>query len=192
MKMSVSTRASSEAWKLKPSRRIQRRLPLTTCPRPGISTKNSSATASDQQRPGHLLQVFGAHAEDDGGQHEADQAQHELALEIRERVARFLAGDRDRGRRDHDEAEQHDGGDQRERHRVDVQAAASRTLMRAPAPRRRTRCRAGRSRETCRGSNRPATAARCRLLARTARRRAPLLPWWRRAPCGRCRRARFR
>jgi hypothetical protein len=45
MKMSVSTRASSEAWKLKPSTRIQRRLPFTTWPRPGISTKNSSATA---------------------------------------------------------------------------------------------------------------------------------------------------
>ena len=42
-------------------------------------------------------------------QHEADQAQHELALEVGERVARFLAGDGDRGRGHHDEPEQHDG-----------------------------------------------------------------------------------
>jgi hypothetical protein len=54
------------------------------------------------------------------------RTQHQLPLEIRECVARLLAGYRDRRRRDHDQSEQHDGRDQRERHRVDVQAASAR------------------------------------------------------------------
>ena len=152
---------------------------------------------NDEQRPGHFLEVFGADAEHSSSQHKADEAQHQLAFEIRKRVAGFLAGDRDRCRRDHDQAQQHDGGHERERDHVEMQAtgAGAHVALLMPSSSftaRRTRCRGARSRGTCRGSSTPGRAAPYRRAARSSRRRGPLLPCCRRAPCRRCRRARSR
>ena len=82
MKMSVSTRASSDAWKLNPSTRIQRRLPFTTWPSPGISTKNSSPTATISSGQADFSRYSVRTQNTMRRQHEADQAQHELALEV--------------------------------------------------------------------------------------------------------------
>ena len=159
-----------------PGKRSQRRTAVDHVAEPGISTSTSSSAGEQQQRQRQLFELAVGMQKASAARSDADQHQQQLALQVRERIAAFAAGDLI-------EAEvtmispsstmaapaaASDRSSRRAAARAPGRLTAMATLAHAAQPLHRvprTLRRGARSRETCRGSRRPATAAPSRRAA---------------------------
>jgi hypothetical protein len=107
-------------------------------PEAGDQHEDEEDDREREQRHAGALQQARGKAEHRRGAGGADQGQQQLALEVVERLAGVLAGDRYRGGRHHHQSQQRDGEHQRDGHRVQVQAGAA-----AAAARKSQHCGAG-------------------------------------------------
>ena len=114
-----SQRAISDGWKFSSPIRIQRELPLTAWPMPGISTSDEQREARDQQPGRDPLPQRYRHDEHRSAERAAEQDGEELPLEMEERVARQPLRDVEGSRGDHHEADEQQAEDRGDDHRVD-------------------------------------------------------------------------